>query len=229
MKRLPLTHDEALAENRLLREMLALRVAGGRLYGDDGELFDSTERPYIDFRNDRAQDISRKLTERGLRKLNNPHWLPREEPVSLAATRLLLGEAVIHSGDRYYEQRQGRYYEWYAQAAYPACMRTIEPVEVLGFSPIKLDYTALKAYNDRWEVLSHRDMVKRFGWWSNPYYKDFQYDGSVDVEAMEAFIAAHPTPELFRDSHMSSLLWTQYFKDQEDAAQPQDPGGDLGR
>lgn len=57
-------------ENRLLREMLAIRVAGVTgLYTDDGELQDSSELPMIDFKRDSAEEIRRKLTERGMRKL----------------------------------------------------------------------------------------------------------------------------------------------------------------
>ena len=56
-------------DNRILRELLALRVAGMLLYGDDGELQDTTEQPWIDFRRDSAQAIRRKLHERAVRKL----------------------------------------------------------------------------------------------------------------------------------------------------------------
>ena len=37
-------------ENKLLRELLAYRVAGAALYHDDGELQDNSEIPTIDFK-----------------------------------------------------------------------------------------------------------------------------------------------------------------------------------
>lgn len=57
-------------ENKILRELLAIRVGGiAGLYTDDGELQDNTVHPCIDFRRDSAQEIRRKLTERGRRQL----------------------------------------------------------------------------------------------------------------------------------------------------------------
>ena len=53
-------------ENRALRRLLAVRVAGASLYADDGELQDNTQHPCIDFFRDTPADIQRKLQERGL-------------------------------------------------------------------------------------------------------------------------------------------------------------------
>lgn len=53
-------------ENRALRRLLAVRVAGALLYADDGELQDNTQNPHIDFRRDTPSEIQRKLQERGL-------------------------------------------------------------------------------------------------------------------------------------------------------------------
>jgi hypothetical protein len=59
-------------ENAELRQLLAVRVAGARLYADDGELQDASELPAIDFKRDTPGEISRKLTDRGLKKLTKP-------------------------------------------------------------------------------------------------------------------------------------------------------------
>jgi hypothetical protein len=57
-------------ENRILRELLAIRVSGmAGLYADDGELQDNSVFPAIDFKRDTAQEIRRKLRERGERQL----------------------------------------------------------------------------------------------------------------------------------------------------------------
>ena len=61
-----------LAENRKLRYLLAVRVAGACLYVDDGDMHDATEHPSIDFRRDSADEIERKLMDRGLRRLSDP-------------------------------------------------------------------------------------------------------------------------------------------------------------
>lgn len=53
---------------RLLRQMLAIRVAGAILYADDGELQDNSVQPFIDFKRDSAKEIERKLLERGMAK-----------------------------------------------------------------------------------------------------------------------------------------------------------------
>lgn len=56
------------AGESLLREMLAYRVAGVHLYRDDGELQDSTEHPWIDFRRDTPTEIQSKLRKRAMAK-----------------------------------------------------------------------------------------------------------------------------------------------------------------
>ena len=52
------------AENRALRQLLAVHVSGASLYTDDGELQENTQRPFIDFYLDTPADIQRKLQER---------------------------------------------------------------------------------------------------------------------------------------------------------------------
>lgn len=54
-------------ENRELRVMLALAHCGFNMYHDDGELQDSREHPWIDWRRDSVADIQSKLTERALK------------------------------------------------------------------------------------------------------------------------------------------------------------------
>lgn len=51
-------------ENRELRELLAYQIAGAGLYGDDGELSDSTQHPGIDFRRDTPGQIKRTIIRR---------------------------------------------------------------------------------------------------------------------------------------------------------------------
>lgn len=56
---------EALAsDNKRLRRMLALQVAGPTLYMDDGELSDSSKRPCIDFKRDSVERIEQALRAR---------------------------------------------------------------------------------------------------------------------------------------------------------------------
>lgn len=49
---------------KILRKLLAVRVAGAFGYYDDGELQDSTTAPFIDFLRDSPEEIERKLIER---------------------------------------------------------------------------------------------------------------------------------------------------------------------
>jgi len=51
-------------ENKALRVLLAVSFCGVGLYGDDGELQDNTEFPFIDFRRDSAKNIRKKMFER---------------------------------------------------------------------------------------------------------------------------------------------------------------------
>lgn len=53
------------ADERKLRELLAVRVAGASLYTDDGELQDGSMQPWIDFLRDPPFVIETKLIERG--------------------------------------------------------------------------------------------------------------------------------------------------------------------
>lgn len=64
-----MTQHELEHENRVLRSMLAHRVAGAGLYRDDGELQDNTALPCIDFLRDTPQEIQAKLIKR-----NFPGW-----------------------------------------------------------------------------------------------------------------------------------------------------------
>jgi hypothetical protein len=66
---------ELRKENRLLRRLLAIRVAGALLYTDDGELSDATAAPAIDFRRDPAEQIEAALMERNRRKAkDDAYW-----------------------------------------------------------------------------------------------------------------------------------------------------------
>lgn len=56
-------------ENRELRIMCAIAHAGLALYYDDGELQDSREHPWIDWKRDPVADIERKLHERLCRRM----------------------------------------------------------------------------------------------------------------------------------------------------------------
>jgi hypothetical protein len=51
-------------EAQVLRRLLAYRVAGAKLYADDGELQDNTTWPHIDFRRDSVDTIENKLGDR---------------------------------------------------------------------------------------------------------------------------------------------------------------------
>ncbi|WP_427852884.1 hypothetical protein [Stenotrophomonas acidaminiphila] len=62
--------DSAKGGSEAWREGWALAYSGpSRLYGDDGELQDNSEYPYIDWRRDSAEVIRDKITERANRKL----------------------------------------------------------------------------------------------------------------------------------------------------------------
>jgi archaellum component FlaC len=52
------------AENKDLREMLAISAAGINLYHDDGELQDNSEHPPIDYLRDSAEEIRFKNVQR---------------------------------------------------------------------------------------------------------------------------------------------------------------------
>lgn len=61
---------EALArDNKALRRLLALRVAGPALYMDDGELSDASERPVIDFKRMSVADIESALCQRAANRI----------------------------------------------------------------------------------------------------------------------------------------------------------------
>lgn len=62
-------HDSQ-ADNAKLRYLLAMAYSGfPKLYGDDGELSDSSESPFIDYRRDTVDEIERKITERGQQQI----------------------------------------------------------------------------------------------------------------------------------------------------------------
>lgn len=63
--------SEPSEEERILRELIANRVAGHKLYRDDGELQDNSEVPYIDFKRDSARQIDEKLSKRSLHRFMN--------------------------------------------------------------------------------------------------------------------------------------------------------------
>lgn len=58
------TLEEWEKENHELRAMLAFAHCGNALYSDDGELQDTRETPWIDWRRDSIDKIQRKLIER---------------------------------------------------------------------------------------------------------------------------------------------------------------------
>ncbi len=58
---------------RILRTLLALRVAGAGLYTDDGELSDGTVHPGIDFLRDDPETIEAKLRLRGENSLRDQY------------------------------------------------------------------------------------------------------------------------------------------------------------
>ena len=53
-----------------LRRMLAWAYSGHQLYCDDGELQDSREQPFIDFKRDTIADLRDKMEQRGLNRLH---------------------------------------------------------------------------------------------------------------------------------------------------------------
>lgn len=60
--------QDAREENLKLRRMLALATSN-HLYGDDGELSDSSVEPFIDFKRDAPDKIKAALMERSIKKL----------------------------------------------------------------------------------------------------------------------------------------------------------------
>jgi hypothetical protein len=56
-------------ENKIFRRLLAMSYSGPSLYHDDGELQDNSAAPFIDFRNDSAEEIEEKIHIRGLNAL----------------------------------------------------------------------------------------------------------------------------------------------------------------
>jgi len=59
--------DEQPRAEQVLRQLLAYRVAGAKLYDDDGELQDNSVHPFIDFKRDAVDAIETKLYERGFK------------------------------------------------------------------------------------------------------------------------------------------------------------------
>lgn len=62
---LPVTFAVGTSDDLELRRMLCIAYAGSRFYGDDGELQDDREIPFIDFKRDSVAEIKRKISERG--------------------------------------------------------------------------------------------------------------------------------------------------------------------
>lgn len=60
---------DAVSREADLRRMLAGAYAGAGLYGDDGEMQDNRERPFIDFLRDTVKDIESKIQDRGMAKI----------------------------------------------------------------------------------------------------------------------------------------------------------------
>ena len=53
--------QELRAENKQLRTLLAITYSKHRLYTEDGKIEDSSEYPTIDFKNDAAGEIDKKI------------------------------------------------------------------------------------------------------------------------------------------------------------------------
>lgn len=53
-----------------LRRMLAWAYSGHHLYCDDGEMQDSREQPFIDFKRDTISELKDKMEQRGLNRLH---------------------------------------------------------------------------------------------------------------------------------------------------------------
>ena len=71
-------------ENIKLRELLAVAYSGvEKLYADDGELQDSSTQPFIDYRNDTVDDISKKMGTRAIAALS-AKLADEMEPATLA-------------------------------------------------------------------------------------------------------------------------------------------------
>lgn len=51
-------------ENAVLRRLLAFAYSGAKLYYDDGELQDSSQLPFIDFKRDKVQAIEEAMRQR---------------------------------------------------------------------------------------------------------------------------------------------------------------------
>ena len=76
-------------DNLRLRAILAFRVAGPSLYGDDGELQDNSEQPFIDFKNDAAEEISRKLLQRANKRFKAESALTPDDGKRVVDVELL--------------------------------------------------------------------------------------------------------------------------------------------
>lgn len=63
------SHAELLRENRELRRLLCVTIAGSKAYMDDGEAQDSSVLPFIDFMRDPVDRIEAALRERQIRIL----------------------------------------------------------------------------------------------------------------------------------------------------------------
>jgi hypothetical protein len=92
-------------ENRKLRRLLALSYSGVvKLYRDDGECSDSSERPFIDFMRDPAEEIERKMVERGMARVSaSPPAADPRVAEAVKALDGLLTEAKESAGDIFHD------------------------------------------------------------------------------------------------------------------------------
>lgn len=235
-----LSYEQLVRDNRYLRELLAVQVAGNALYTDDGDLTDSSRTPMIDFANHTPEQIATALRRRAKLRAAIQTITRIPEPgdclpsLPMSRERVISGELTAHEAHLLLARgiaivacngtilERGFDYRFYRHnnGTYPGCLRVVEPESV---SPARME-----AIGPRWRMLAHRDVIKSAGWWLNPDYEDFRYDSTVDIQDMKSHVHAHPTPELFRDQTLSVLFWTKYFKDQEDVSVFQNPDGDLG-
>lgn len=63
--------DALLKDNAKLRRLLAIAYSGAKLYGDNGELQDNSEFPFIDFARDSADEIEAALRARANKRASS--------------------------------------------------------------------------------------------------------------------------------------------------------------
>lgn len=88
-------YAQALARETELRRLLALSYSGHLLYGDDGELQDSTAHPFIDFKRDDPTVIAAKMVERAAKVAQtDPRELIAKQAANLVDGAELFGLEV---------------------------------------------------------------------------------------------------------------------------------------